>query len=212
MNIYLIRHGRQDSPLCNVDVSLSNEGIKQSRLLGERLLNYNIDSLYSSHYKRAVETAMIVNESLKVNHNIREDIREISFGHMEGLDDTILKERYKDFYTQQKKLEEDIPYPGGECGEDVYNRAILTIDKIIMSGHNNVAVVTHGGVIRALLTKILGLQMSKKLLFGVSLENTSITQLVYDKNIKRFYLERFNDYGHLECDPLLLRKNWLEKN
>lgn len=211
MNIYLIRHGRQDSPLCNVDVSLSTEGIKQSKLLGQRLLDYHIDGLYSSHYKRAVETAMIVNEYVKANHRIRENICEISFGDMEGLDDTTLKERYKDFYTEQKKLEVDIPYPGGECGEDVYNRAIITINEIIMSKHNNVAIVTHGGVIRALLAKLLGLDMSKKLLFGVSLENTSITQLVFNKNMKRFYLERFNDYGHLECDPLLLRKNWLDK-
>jgi broad specificity phosphatase PhoE len=211
MNIYLIRHGRQNSPLCNVDVSLSKEGVKQSRLLGQRLLNYHIDGLYSSHYKRAIETAEIVNESIKVSHCIRENICEISFGDMEGLDDRTLKEKYKDFYTEQKKLDLDIPYPGGECGEDVYNRAIITINEIIMSEHNNVAVVTHGGVIRALLTKVLGLDMSKKLLFGKSLENTSITQLVYVKNEKRFYLERFNDYGHLECDPLLLRKNWLDK-
>lgn len=212
MNIYLIRHGRQDSPLCNVDVSLSTEGIEQSNLLGKRLCNYHIDLLYSSHYKRALETAEIVNEHIKVNHSIRENICEISFGEMEGFDDKILKEKYKAFYIEQNKFNLDIPYPGGECGEDVYNRAIITIDEIIRSEHNNVAVVTHGGVIRALLTKILGLDMSKKLLFGVSLENTSITQLIYNEKLKRFYLERFNDYAHLEANPLLLRKNWLDKN
>ncbi len=212
MNIYLIRHGRQDSPLCNVDVSLSPEGARQSKLLGLRLLNYHIDELYSSHFKRAVETAEIVNDYTKVNHSIRENICEISFGDMEGLDDKTLKEQYKDFYTEQKKLDSDIPYPGGECGEDVYNRAIITINEIIRSKHSNVAVITHGGVIRALLTKVLGLDMSQKLLFGISLENTSITQLVYDERVKRFYLERFNDYAHLESEPLLLRKNWLGKS
>lgn len=212
MNIYLIRHGRQDSPLCNVDVSLSDEGIAQSKLLGQRLSNYHIDELYSSHFKRAVETATIANDYIKVNHCIRENICEISFGDMEGIDDKTLKEQYKDFYREQKKLEFDIPYPGGECGEDVYNRAIITINEIIMSKHNNVAVVTHGGVIRALLAKVLGTDMSRKLLFGISLENTSITQLIYDEKVRRFYLERFNDYAHLEPEPMLLRKNWFDKS
>ena len=33
MNIYLIRHGRQNSTLCNVDVELSKEGREQADLL-----------------------------------------------------------------------------------------------------------------------------------------------------------------------------------
>ena len=37
MNIYLIRHGRQNSTLCNVDVELSKEGREQADLLGKRL-------------------------------------------------------------------------------------------------------------------------------------------------------------------------------
>ena len=37
MNIYLIRHGRQNSKLCNVDVELSPEGREQADLVGKRL-------------------------------------------------------------------------------------------------------------------------------------------------------------------------------
>ena len=36
MRIYLIRHGRQNSPLCNVNVPLSDAGKRQAELLGER--------------------------------------------------------------------------------------------------------------------------------------------------------------------------------
>ena len=48
MIIYLIRHGRQNSTDCNVNVPLSAEGIRQAELLGERMKNYKIDALYSS--------------------------------------------------------------------------------------------------------------------------------------------------------------------
>ena len=37
MKLYLIRHGRQNSRLCNVNVDLCEEGYRQAALLGERL-------------------------------------------------------------------------------------------------------------------------------------------------------------------------------
>lgn len=208
MNIYLIRHGRQSSALCNVNVELAECGRRQAELLGKRLEQYHIDGLYSSNLIRAVETAEILNKYLNLPHNIRNDLREISFGEMEGNSNAYINEHFAEFKKEQMKLTADIPYPGGECGTDVYERAMPIMDEIIRSGKKNIAVVTHGGVIRALLTGILGLHMSKKLLFAVSLENTSITQLAYDQDYQRFYLQRFNDYAHLENEPELLRCNW----
>ena len=40
MNIYLIRHGRQSSSDCNVNVDLAPEGERQAALLGQRRLCY----------------------------------------------------------------------------------------------------------------------------------------------------------------------------
>ena len=61
MKIYLIRHGRQCSKLCNVNVDLSQEGFRQAALVGERLVKKNIDKVYSSDYLRAVQTAQAAN-------------------------------------------------------------------------------------------------------------------------------------------------------
>lgn len=208
MNIYLIRHGRQNSALCNVNVELAKEGCRQAELLGKRLAAYPIDGMYSSNLIRAIETAEILNGFLKQEHLIREELKEISFGSLEGNSNEYIKAHYSGFKEEQMKLEEDLPYPDGECGSDVFTRAKRILDEIIISGKKHVVVVTHGGVIRALLAGLLGIDMSKKLLFGVSLENTSITQLIYDKHYDRYYLQRFNDYGHLEVEPSLLRENW----
>ncbi len=208
MNIYLIRHGWQNSSLCNADVELTEEGYHQADLLGKRLAAYEIDALYSSHLIRAVQTAEVINLYIRQQHNIRENIAEISFGDLEGRTNEYIAEHFADFKLEQMKLEVDLPYPGGECGRDVFKRAIVTIEEIIKSDKKNVAVVTHGGVIRALLAGLLGLDMSKKLLFAYSLENSSITELVYDERYNRFYLQRFNDFAHLENHPELLRPNW----
>jgi len=210
MNIYLIRHGRQNSPLCNVDVELAAEGRRQAELLGKRMEKYNIDALYSSNLIRAVQTAEIINKYLGQEHHIREDIKEISFGYLEGKSDGEIDLEFADFKREQQLLEEDIPYPGGECGREVFKRAMRTINEITDMDKKNIAVVTHGGEIRALVSGLLSLDMSKKLLLAASLENTSITHLFYNKERKRFYLQRFNDYAHLEGEDDLLRINFLK--
>jgi broad specificity phosphatase PhoE len=208
INLYLIRHGRQNSTLCNVDVELSEAGRMQAELLRERLRRYPIDALYSSDLIRAKETAAIINEALKLPHNIREELKEISFGLLTGQTEDYIEEQFASFRAEQRKLMEDIPYPEGENGASVYKRAMPVIQEIVQSGKKNIVVVTHGGTIRVLLAALFGKNQARRFLFGVSLENTGITQLVYNPQYDRFYLERFNDYAHLEGHEQLYRSHW----
>ncbi len=208
VNLYLIRHGRQNSSLCNVDVELSEEGRIQAGLLRDRIRNYPIDALYSSNLIRAVQTAQIINEAFMLPHEIREELQEISFGLMTGKSDEYVAEHFSDFKAEQMELMEDIPYPGGENGTSVYERAMPVIQELVQSGKKNIVVVTHGGTIRVLLAALFGKSQARRFLFGVSLENTGITQLVYHPGYDRFYLERFNDFAHLEGHPQLHRNHW----
>jgi probable phosphoglycerate mutase len=193
-----------------VDVELSEEGCLQAELLRDRIKNYPIDALYSSNLIRAVQTAQIINEGLQLPHEIRDDLQEISFGLLTGKSDAYISEHFSDFKEEQMKLVEDIPYPGGENGTSVYERAMPVIQELIQSGNKNIAVVTHGGIIRVLLAALFGKNQARRFLFGVSLENTGITQLVYHEGHDRFYLERFNDFAHLEGYPQLYRSHWKE--
>lgn len=209
MRIYLIRHGRQDSRLCNVDVSLSKEGERQAHLLGMRLQKEQFDGLYSSDLLRAVETAEIVNQYINVEHKIKKEFREISFGALEGNTDEYNRIHFENFLTELQSLKSDIPYPGGENGEDVCRRMVPILEDIATSGQKKVIIVTHGNAIRSILTRIIGVDPCKKLLFANTFENCSITDLFYHEERGRFYLERLNDYGHLEGNSELLRKNWV---
>lgn len=193
-----------------MDVELSEEGRLQAKLLRDRIKNYPIDALYSSNLIRAVQTAQIINEALQLPHEIREDLQEISFGLLTGKSDDYISEHFSDFKKEQMKLVEDIPYPAGENGTSVYERAMPVIQELVQSGNKNIAVITHGGTIRVLLAALFGKNQARRFLFGVSLENTGITQLVYHQGYDRFYLERFNDYAHLEGYPQLHRMHWKE--
>lgn len=211
MNIYLIRHGRQSSRLCNVDVDLSLEGVRQAALTGERLVNRNIEMVYSSSLIRAVETAREANRYWNVKHIVEPDLREIDFGQMEGLSDEEIRERFGELKRVQQKMEKDLPYPDGECAGDVVKRVMPILEQIGRRGEENIAVITHGVVIRCVAAQILGMDLAKIRLLGKNLENCSITELTFDRKNERFTLERFNDYAHLEKYPYLLRKGWIEE-
>ncbi len=236
MNIYLIRHGRQSSSDCNVNVDLAPEGERQAALLGQRIKNYPIDALYCSDLIRAEQTAKIAfagQPALLEHLQIRSGLAEIDFGELTGQPDAMVKRFYADYYQEQMDRfaegrvqtgnaldevnefigdffvpTEEIWYPQGETGESVLTRVMPVIQEWIESEHQNIAVVTHGGVIRILLTALFGGDFAKRLMFGTSLENCSITQLHYDEEKNGFFLDRFNDYAHLEQDPSLLRNRF----
>lgn len=236
MILYLIRHGRQNSPDCNLDVPLSEEGKRQAWLLGRRMKRYPVDALYSSDLLRAVETARIAFAnygSLLENHQIRPGLREVDFGTLTGKEDSYVKAFYKEYYQRQLALfsgqkgqpsartavnaagdffvpPEEMVYPEGENGAMVLRRVMPVIAEWIGSGYQSIAAVTHGGLIRILLCTLFGGDFARRLQFGTSLENCSITQINYDAEKNAFSLERFNDYAHIEEEPSLLRKNFLK--
>ncbi|MBQ2105792.1 MAG: histidine phosphatase family protein [Lachnospiraceae bacterium] len=211
MRILLIRHGRQESPLCNVDVPLAEEGRRQAELLGERLAGKQIDAVWSSNLIRAVETADIINEKLNVERVIREELKEISFGDMEGLSDEVIADRYEDFLRARLKLERDMSYPGGECAAEVLARVLPIMKEITSKDYETVVIVTHGGVIRSLVAHYLGMDLARVPLLATQLENCGITELWTRKHDGRIILNRFNDASHLEGHPELLRGGWKGK-
>ena len=209
MNIYLIRHGRQCSKLCNVDVELAPEGREQADLLGQRLKTYDIEAVYSSDLIRARETADIITKHLNKPRVIDERWQEANFGGMTGLTNDEMREKYGDFLEKRATMTEDIPYPdGGENCRMVFERSFEALKDLTKENYENVCVVTHGGVIRALLTGIVGADYAKWLTYGRQLENCSISHILYDEKMKTFHIERLNDFAHFEGKDYLMRKHF----
>lgn len=209
MNIYLIRHGRQNSTLCNVDVELSKEGKEQAELVGKRLVSYDIEAVYSSQLIRARETADIINKHLDKPRMIDERWQEADFGGLTGLTNDELKKKYGEFLEKRATMTEDIPYPdGGENCQMVFERSFAALKELVKEPYENVCVVTHGGVLRALLTGIVGADYAKWLTYGRQIENCSITHIMYDEKMGTFHIERLNDFAHFEGKDYLMRKHF----
>lgn len=206
--IYFVRHARQNSKLCNVNVELSEQGKMQAEILGKRLENYNINIIYSSHLIRAVETSSIINCYLNVPHIIRNQLEEINYGLLTGHTDEYIQEYFGDYKRKRWEMKSDIPFPEGENGQMVLQRTKEVLNEIEKRKEESILVVTHGGVIRSLIAYMLGMQQAEKLKIGIHLENCGITEVLYDDEMERYFLERFNDYAHFEGMGELLRNNW----
>lgn len=207
MRLILIRHGRQSSPLCNVNVDLSEVGRRQAELLAERLAGLAPDRIYTSALIRAKQTAEILFGS-EVAFTEREALNEISFGDMTGEADSRNAVLFPEYFAAKKEKQENLRLPGGECPTEVFDRAVKVVDEAVASGAETVVFVTHGGVIRALVAGLLGLGAGQMLRIADSLEHTSVTELKYSKEAGCFSLERLNDASHLDGKPELSRSAW----
>ncbi len=207
MRLILIRHGRQSSPLCNVDVDLSDVGRQQAALLAKRLTGWKPDVIYTSALTRAKQTAEIL-FGTETSFLEREALNEISFGDMTGGADADNEVRFPEYFAAKKKKAENLRLPGGECPTEVFDRAVKVVEEAVSSGAETVVFVTHGGVIRALVAGLLGLGAGQMLRIADSLEHTSVTELKYAREAKSFSLERLNDAVHLEGRPELSRSAW----
>jgi len=202
MNIYLLRHGqtnlnRDGKYQSAFDKDLNEFGISQAEFLGKRLKSYNIDVIYSSDLKRVVETSEIINKYINTEIIVKEEFREINMGVWDTL---TLEERHishGDYAKAWDKHLKDLPYPDGECGEDVCKRAIKVIDEIILKKeYKNVAIVTSGGTIAILLSDFLGLDQHKR--FNMDIDNCSINIVKYDVTNNKITVKCINDTGHLD--------------
>lgn len=199
MNIYLIRHGqKQDDSKNHEKLELTEKGYRQADLLGKRLKKYNIQRIYSSDMVRAIQTSREINKYLNVDIVIDHELREIDMGEYIEKDWGYIEQNYPDFAKEFSGHASDVAYPHGECGGDVWKRSETVINEIISCSLENVAIVTHGGMIRVLISGFLGLGQERRFFLGSPLENCSITLVKYDNKSNNFYVQYFNDYSHLE--------------
>lgn len=206
MDILLIRHGStehssgknyNEHKKCP-DPELNELGHNQAELLAERIKNYDIQKIYSSDLKRAIQTAEIMNKYIRKDIEIREELREINMGRLHLSTWEEIRKEDPQYYEEWHKRLKDLPYPEGECGEDVKKRCFTVIDKIISSDYERVAMVLHGGTLRSLLCAFLNIGQVKRFYFGMPPENCSISVIKYNKESKEFYIHSFNDAAHLE--------------
>lgn len=213
--IYLIRHAEAYGNKHRVfhgisDSSLTENGMEQVKRAANALMQYEIDTIYSSDLKRAYMTAAYYANKAGLGVNIHKGLREINGGEWEDLPWSVLPKRFPNEYYTWENEPHLHKMPKGESMSELKNRITSTLMQIVSENPgSHIAVFTHGTAIRVLLAEISGLGFInlKKIDWH---ENTAITKIIVDND--RFVIEFEGDYSHLDpSQATILNQGWNEK-
>ena len=116
--------------------------------------------IYSSHLRRACETAGVIAERLCVEHRALAELGEIAAGDLEGKSDARSWSIHNNVWNRWFQLgQTDARIPGGETMQEAVDRMMAAIARIEEEEEGKkFAGVSHGGIIMALLlSKVYGL-------------------------------------------------------
>ncbi len=200
--LYLIRHGQTDSNNSKqlqgrMDYPLNAKGIQQSYALAAYLRPVHLDAIYCSSMLRARMTAA----PLAMDHNLpyrcTDLLQEMSFGKWEGLPLDEINRRWPEEMKLFLTRPGDWQSPGGESFAQAVERGRQALDYIFaQEGHDkDIAIVSHGGIIRCQLCAILGLPLNN--FWKLCVHNVSVSVvldwdgsfMVEHINIRDFYQE-----------------------
>lgn len=200
--LLLIRHGETNWNKLgkfqgSIDIELTDKGKKQAKLLNERLKG-KFDYIYTSPLKRAKETADILARSSNKKLNIVQGMKEINFGSWEGLTIKEISEKYTDEFNNWKTDKSEGKIVGGELS--LKNASLrgtsCVLDIVKKHKGQTIAIVAHGGIIKASLIGIFNWDMT--MYHKSALGNTSITEIIFTENLKPVLI-KLNDTTHLDC-------------
>jgi alpha-ribazole phosphatase len=163
--IYLIRHGEigdgeERRYNGHRDVPLSERGIDQIMRLSGFLQSAGLQAVYASDLSRALKSAEIIARAHGVQPVIEKGLKEYSFGEWEGMTFSEIEKEYPDAFGAWAANPVMFSPAGGESTEGVRKRAISAFEKIIGRHQGeNIAIVSHGGVIRIILCELLGIPL-----------------------------------------------------
>lgn len=200
VKLFLIRHGQTDGNAQgryqgSMDTELTETGVFQANQAKQYLSNVKLSAIYSSPLKRTVKTAKIIAEGTGLDIKIYKDLRELNFGKWEGLKFEEINAKYRQDYQDWLSDPYRNPPTGGESFGVLINRAKESVKKIVAENPDgsSVAVVTHGGVILALIVDWLSIppQCWRSLIQ----RQGAINIVVIDRDFP--YISAINYTGHI---------------
>jgi broad specificity phosphatase PhoE len=172
-------------------VALSPLGIRQAEALGLAVGRRPIAHVYASPLERARHTAEIALAGLDLPLTMVDDLRELSLGAWEGCTVEEIRTQPGDPYARWVRDPVGCLPPGGEPLAAVQARVVQAVERIAAAHPNgdDVLIVSHGGVISALLAHWFGLPLSS--IWRIAVANCSLSEIAPPRVVS------VNETGHL---------------
>lgn len=192
--IILIRHGQTRANVEKryigvTESRLTPYGKYQAKSLKKRMAKETIDKVFVSPSKRALNFSKITFGDRQ--KEVLTDLREMDFGIFEGLTHSQVLKKYPQVYRKWLKNPQRFSIPGAESFIDFKTRIFKTLKEIICENTGEtIAIVTHGGPIRMILSKVLKLNNLWEIMPGLA----SISIIEFNKTKPKILI--FNDISH----------------
>jgi phosphoserine phosphatase len=199
IKIMLIRHGetewnKEEIFRGRADVELNGTGLKQAQLLAQYLTGEKIDVIYSSPLKRAFKTAEEIPRYHNIPVNAAPELNDFNYGEWQGLSQETVRIKYQTSCNQWQANPHLAKIPHGESLEEVKERSLSLISKVIAGSQNTVAMVSHRVINKVLICALLGLDNSH--FWDIKMDTCGITVFIYENG--RFVLDKHNDTSFLK--------------
>ncbi len=179
--LFLVRHGEVEERYHRtfggrIDMNLSPRGHEQAQVLADFLRRRPVDFIYASPMKRAQQTmAPLVSHCPKPPVD-RAEFREVDFGEWTGLTwEQVHAKHGVSAFDWLDRIEKGA-IAGAETGACFCGRIEPALRQIIRDhAGQSVAIVCHGGVVRAMLSILLELPLPKMAHFEI--DYASVTQV-----------------------------------
>ena len=182
MKLTLIRHTSLQiaSDICygHSDIDVAASFASEAANTQSKLAEITFDAIYSSPLQRCVKLAEALNWGEPILDN---RLMELNFGDWEM---QAWKAIPRDIFDDWAHDYANEAPPNGETFSQLQQRGLSFLDEILSKNLNeNVAVITHGGMIRALLAHVLNMQL--KGLFRFAIDYGSVTQIDFAAAVPR---------------------------
>ncbi len=193
--VFLIRHGKNDwmdKKLAGwtPGVHLNEAGRKEAGILAERLSPVPFEAIYSSPLERTTETATPLADARGLEVVTEVDLGEVRYGDWQG--ESLSRLAKKKEWSIVRFTPSAMRFPGGESMREMQSRSVASIERIALAyPEGNVAVFSHGDVIRAITAHFVGMPLD--MLHRLMIAPASVTVLYLGEFGAR--LLRLNDTG-----------------
>ena len=198
MIIYCVRHGES---CYNAEGRLQGQSATPLSVLGRRQAGaiaatlgvQPIGAVYSSPLAQAHQTAEPLAQALGLTVLTDPRLMEIDVGIFQDHLHSEVADRYPSETARWRASDPDYRIPNGESRRDLMIRGRAAFEMIRESGHDQVAVISHGGLFAAAFKSLLQIPAGRN---PFPLFNASISQLVWAGEPKLLTL---NQVDHLHA-------------
>lgn len=201
--VYMLRHGETEASQHDVfsgkmNPDLSSAGFEMARHFAHQYAKLDWQAVYVSPMQRTQSTARPFCEATGLDMQLRDGLKEMSFGDWESLTKEQVHETFADDYVRWLTEPAWNPPTGGESAVQVASRASLVLSEIEEKHTDgNVLIVAHKSTLRIVLCSLLGLDLGRyRDRFTFPVASVSVVEF----GVHGPLLKKHGDRSHLPAD------------